>query len=119
MWVESNIERIKIEIAKTDHHGIIVNLYKPDMKWSPQTLRNGLGSAPRPSLRILEGHVARRSMLKARFLAFDLVIIAGMRKKLLSFSLLDRFEQPNTAHKFTISRKKQGCINSLRFKKCT
>ena len=119
----------KIDVGRITHWGnkdrnrqnrsswYTVHLYKPDMKWSPQTLWNGLGSAPRSSLRILESHVARRSMLKALFLAFDLVIIAGLRKKLLSFSLLERFEQPNTAQKFTISRKKPR-INSLQFKKC-
>jgi len=37
---------------------------------------------------------------------------------LFFFFLSERFEQPNTAQKFTISRKKKTRINSLEFKKC-
>ena len=51
-----------------------------------------------------------RSTLKACFLGFDLDTIAGIRQYPLSFSLLERFEQPSTAQKFTIEQKLQDYL---------
>ena len=54
--------------------------------------------------------VARRSTLKACFLGFDLDTIARIRQYPLSFSLLERFEQPSTAQMFTIEQKLQDYL---------
>ena len=57
-----------------------IYLYVPDIKWSLQTLTKLLGFEERSSLRILASQVARRSLLRACFSSFGLVIIAGSRK---------------------------------------
>ena len=84
--------------------------YLPDIKWSPQTLLNAVASAATSSLLRRASQVARRSKLKACFLGFHLDTIAGIRQYPLSFSVLERFEQPSTAQRFTITRKLQDYL---------
>ena len=84
--------------------------YLPDIKWSPQTLLNAVAWAVTSPLLRRASEVARRSTLKACFLGFHLDTIAGIRQYPLSFSVLERFEQPSTAQKFTITRKLQDYL---------
>ena len=116
----------KIDVGKITHKDrnqnrspwFTVHLDKPDKKRSTQTLWNWLISAPRYSLPMLESHVALRSMLKARFLAFDLVIIAGTRKKTLVLLLVRTVCAAKYSTKIHHIAKNSR-INSRQFKKYT
>ena len=86
----------------------IVSRSKP--KKQALSVEHSVASPTRSSLLIRASQVARRSSLKACFLGFHLDTIAGIRQYPLCFSVLERFEQPSTAQKFTITRKLQDSL---------